>query len=205
MQMIWVETLNLILKSIINLKTKKMKNMKFLTTLLLVSSLFIGCSKDDAPQAVNEEEVITTLTVTLVPNDGTSEITLQTRDLDGDGPNEPVITTGNLASGVTYSGSIVLLNETENPAENITEEVEMESNEHQFFYTTTGGLDIITNNENVDTNGNKLGTEFTLVAGAVSSGTLTFTLRHEPTKPNTGLSDAGGETDISATFDVSVQ
>jgi len=30
-------------------------------------------------------------------------------------------------------------------------------------------------------------------------------LRHEPTKPNTGLSDAGGETDISATFDVSVQ
>ena len=182
-----------------------MKNMKFLTIALFTSILFIGCSKDDAPQPVNEEEVITTLTVTLVPNDGSSAITLQTRDLDGDGPNAPVITSSNLAAGVTYSGSIVLLNETENPAGNITEEVEEESVEHQFFYTATGGLDVTTNGENLDSEGNKLGTEFTLVAGAVSSGTLTFTLRHEPTKPNTGLSDAGGESDIIALFNVAVQ
>ena len=76
-----------------------MKKIKFLTLALVVSTLFIGCSKDDAPQpeAVNEEEVITTLTVTLVPTDGESAaVTLQTRDLDGDGPDEPVITTGNL-------------------------------------------------------------------------------------------------------------
>ena len=182
-----------------------MKNLKFLTVALFVSSLFIGCSKDDAPQPVNEEEVITTLTVTLEPEDGGTAITLQLRDLDGDGPNAPVITNGDLAAGVTYSGSIVLLNETVDPAENITDEVEEESVEHQFFYTATGGLDVTTSGENLDSEGNKLGTEFTLVAGAVSSGTLTFTLRHEPTKPNTGLNDAGGETDISATFNVSVQ
>jgi len=182
-----------------------MKNLKFLTAALFVSSLFIGCSKDDAPEPVNEEEVITTLTVKLVPNDGGTEIILQTRDLDGDGPNEPVITTGDLATGVTYSGSIVLLNETVDPAEDITEEVEEESVEHQFFYTLGGNLDVTTTYVDFDTDGNKLGTEFTLVAGAVSSGTLTFTLRHEPTKPNTGLEDAGGETDISATFNVSVQ
>jgi hypothetical protein len=30
-------------------------------------------------------------------------------------------------------------------------------------------------------------------------------LRHEPTKPNEGLSDAGGETDIEATFSVIIQ
>ena len=178
--------------------------MKFLTTVVLAITLFIGCSKDDAPQPVNEEEVITTLTVTLVPNDGSTAITLQTRDLDGDGPNPPVINTGNLTTGVSYSGSIVLLNETVDPAKKITEEVEEESNEHQFFYTSAGGLDVTFNGENLDSEGNKLGTEFTLIAGAVSSGTLTFTLRHEPTKPNTGLNDAGGETDITATFDVAV-
>jgi len=44
-----------------------------------------------------------------------------------------------------------------------------------------------------------------LVAGAVSSGTLTFTLRHEPTKPNTGIDDAGVESDVIATFNVAVQ
>lgn len=208
MQMIWAETFYLILKSITNLtiqKQQKMKNMKFLTAALIISSLFIGCSKDDAPEPVNDEEVITTLTVTLVPADGGTAVILQTRDLDGDGPDAPVITTGDLTAGVTYSGSIVLLNETEDPAENITEEVEEENLEHQFFYTSTGGLDITTSDVNLDDDGNLLGTEFTLVAGAVSSGTLTFTLRHEPTKPNTGLEDARGETDISATFNVSVQ
>ena len=184
-----------------------MKKIKFLTLALIISTLFISCSKDDdqQPQPVNEEEVITTLTVTLVPEGGGATVILQTRDLDGDGPNEPVITTGNLAAGVSYSGSIVLLNETVDPAEDITEEVEEENLEHQFFYTSGDDLDITTSNENLDTDGNKLGTEFTLVAGAVSSGTLTFTLRHEPTKPNTGIDDAGGESDVIATFNVAVQ
>ena len=124
--------------------------------------------------------------------------------MDGDGPDEPVITNGNVTAGATYNGSIVLLNETVDPAENITEEVEEENLEHQFFYTATDGLDVTTNGENLDSEGNKLGTEFTLVAGAASSGTLTFTLRHEPTKPNTGLSDAGGNSDITASFSISV-
>jgi hypothetical protein len=110
-----------------------------------------------------------------------------------------------LASGTTYSGSLVLLNETESPAEDITEEVEEESDEHQFFYVAAGGLDVTVEATNVDSNGNALGTEFSLVAGSQSNGTLTITLRHEPTKPNSGLADAGGETDIEVTFNVSVE
>jgi len=185
---------------------KTMRNLKFLATAIFVTVLFVSCSDDDDPKPVNEEEVITTMTVTLTPNGGGTPITLQTRDLDGDGPNAPVvIVSGDLASGTTYDGSIVLLNETENPAENITEEVEEESLDHQFFYTSGGGLDVTTAYENFDVNGNSLGTEFTLTAVAASSGTLTFTLRHEPTKPNTGLGDAGGETDIAAAFNVTVQ
>ncbi|MDA1288523.1 MAG: type 1 periplasmic binding fold superfamily protein [Bacteroidetes bacterium] len=184
-----------------------MKNVKFLATAIFATVLFVSCSNDDdTPEPVNEEEVITTLTVTLSPNGGGTAITLQTRDLDGDGPNAPVVTvSGSLATGVTYSGTIVLLNETVNPPENITEEVEEENLDHQFFYTLGGGLDVTTAYSNFDDNGNPLGTEFTLTAGTASSGTLTFTLRHEPTKPNTGLGDAGGETDIAATFNVVVQ
>lgn len=182
-----------------------MKNVKFLVTAIFATLLFVSCSDDD-PKPVNEEEVITTMTVTLVPNGGGTAITLETRDLDGDGPNAPVVTvSGNFAIGTTYNGSIVLLNETVNPPENITEEVEDEDDEHQFFYTIGGGLDVTTAYENFDGNGNPLGTEFTLTAGGASSGTITFTLRHEPTKPNTGLSGAGGETDIAATFNVAVQ
>jgi hypothetical protein len=184
-----------------------MKKVKFLATAILVTVLFVSCSSDDdTPEPVNEEEVITTLTVTLVPNGGGTSITLQTQDLDGDGPDAPIIdVSGNLATGVTYNGTLVLLNETVNPPENITEEVEEEDLDHQFFYTLGGGLDVTTAYTNFDSEGNPLGTEFTLTAGEASSGTLTVTLRHEPTKPNTGLVDAGGETDIEATFNVTVQ
>jgi len=184
---------------------KNMRNLKFLTAPLIASSLFIGCSKDDDPQPVNEEEVITTMTVTLQPEGGGTDVILEFRDLDGDAPDEPEITNGNLTAGVTYSGSIVLLNEAEEPAENITEEVEEENLEHQFFFTVGDGLDVTTSGENLDDENNILGTTFTLTAGAVSSGELTFTLVHEPTKPNDGLESAGGEEDISVTFDVSVE
>ncbi len=184
-----------------------MNKFKFLSVLFFSGLLFTACSSDDdVPEPVNEEEVITTLTVSLSTDGSATPITLITRDLDGDGPNPPVITvSGNLAAGTTYNGTIVLLNETVTPPENITEEVEEEDDEHQFFYTVGSGLNVTTEYGNFDGDGNPLGTEFTLITGAASSGTLTFTMRHEPKKPNTGLADAGGETDIAASFNVTVK
>jgi len=182
-----------------------MKNIKFFAFVLFTGFLFSSCSDDDNPVPVNEEEIITTITVTLVPNGGGDTITLQSRDLDGDGPNAPEVTiSGNFVANTTYGGAIVLLNETETPAENITDEVEEEDEEHQFFYTVSGGLDATTEYANFDDDGNPLGTLFTLSTGAASTGTIGFTLRHEPTKPNTGLVDAGGETDIAVTFSVTI-
>lgn len=189
-----------------------MKHFKIFSLLLFTAIILTACSSDDDnnnnnPEPIVEEEVITTLNVTLTPSSGTNPaIILQFRDLDADGPNPPTIAvSGDLISGVEYNGSIELLNETVSPAEDITEQVEELSDEHQFFYTLNGALDATTAYTNFDSNGAPLGTSFSLTAGAASSGTLTFTLRHEPKKPNTGLEDAGGETDITATFDVTVQ
>jgi hypothetical protein len=183
-----------------------MKKLLLLTAAFF-TILLASCSKDDdTPEVVNEEELITTLTVTLVPEGGGNTVVLTTRDLDGDGPNAPEITvSSSLAAGTTYNGTIELLDETSSPAEDITEEVEEEADEHQFFYTIGSGLDVTATATNLDSNGNLLGTAFTLTANTASSGALTFTLRHEPTKPNTGLSSAGGETDIAATFTVTVE
>jgi hypothetical protein len=169
--------------------------------------LFTSCSNDDdAPAPVNEEEVITTITVVMTPAGGGTAVTLQSRDLDGDGPDAPVVTvSGAFAANTTYNGAITLLNETETPAEDVTLEVEEEDDEHQFFYTVGGGLNFTTVYTNFDGNNNPLGTAFDATTGAASTGTVTFTLRHEPTKPNTGLGDAGGETDIEVTFDVAIQ
>lgn len=175
--------------------------------IVLTTLTFIACSNDDdSPEPVNEEEVITTLTVTLTPNGPGNPIIMQSRDLDGDGPDAPVVTvSGELSAGTTYSGSIVLLNETETPAENITEEVEEEAEEHQFFFVPQSSLDVDVSYGNFDANGEPLGTEFELVANTASTGNLTIILRHEPTKPNNGTpADAGGETDISVTFSVEI-
>ena len=184
-----------------------MKNLKFISAAFCATLLFISCDNDDdTPDPVNEEEVITTLTAVMTPETGGDVITLQTRDLDGEGPNDPVVTvSGNFAAGTTYNGELTLLNETVDPADNITEEVEEEAEEHQFFYTVSDNLNITTMYSNFDANNNPLGTQFTLTTGGTSTGALTFTLRHEPSKPNTGLDDAGGETDIAALFNVVIE
>ena len=181
-----------------------MKTKSFLPILTLSGLLFASCSDDDAPEPVNEEEVITTMTITLTPQGGGTAVILESRDLDGDGPNPPVVTVSdNLTASTTYNGAIVLLNETETPAENITEEVEEEADEHQFFFTLAPSLSADTSYSNFDGAGNPLGTEFELVTQGASTGTLTVTLRHDLKKPNDGsLSDAGGETDIAVIFDL---
>jgi len=181
--------------------------MKFLKYALLASTLiFASCSDDDdnTPDAVNEEEVITTLRVTL--ESGSDTVVMQYQDLDGDGPDAATVTvSGSLNANTTYDGSIVLLNEAEDPAENVTEEIEEEDLDHQFFYTVGSGLDATAEYGDADSEGNPLGLSFILNTGVASSGGLTFTLRHEPNKPNTGLENAGGETDIEVTFDVTVE
>ncbi|TMM57589.1 type 1 periplasmic binding fold superfamily protein [Maribacter algarum] len=172
---------------------------------LISSSLFVGCSDDDDPPApVNEEEVITTMNVTLTAA-GATAITLQSQDLDGDGPNAPTISvSGDLTASTTYAGTIELLNETESPAEDITEEVEAEADEHQFIFGPSGSIASIAYTDE-DGNGNPVGINFTLTTGDAGTGSLQITLRHEPTKPNDGtLAGAGGETDIAQTFNLTV-
>lgn len=184
-----------------------MKNYILYSFILLTGLLFNACSDDDTPPApVDEEEVITTLMVTLTSNTGQT-ITLNSQDLDGDGPNDPTISvSAPLRVATTYTGVIELLNETENPAEPIHEEVAAESNAHQFFFTQSANLGLTTQYLDFDGNGNPLGLSFSLSTTSAGQGTMTFTLRHEPLKPNDGtLSGAGGETDLSVTFPITVE
>ena len=70
----------------------------------LFTVALISCSKDDdSPEPITEEEVITTLRVVLNPGN----ITLQSQDLDGEGPNPPTVTvSGSLSANTTYNGSV---------------------------------------------------------------------------------------------------
>ena len=188
-----------------------MKNYLKLLSIILFTILFTSCnSDDDTPDPVNEEEVITTVIATFVPQGGGTNVTLQSTDLDGDGPNEPVITiSGPFANNSTYSGSVQLLNELESPAEDITEEVEEEALEHQVFYSVTNNIGNFSYGD-MDSDGNPIGLVYSFTTNDAGNGAMTITLRHEPNKDGEGVSDgnianAGGETDIQVTFNVAVE
>ncbi len=162
MQMILVETFqfnyNSIIKSItmklvqlnsINpFKLKTMKTMKTGAFYALLTLAMLGCSDDDTtPEIINEDELITTVILTLTPDSG-DQVVLTTIDLDGDGPDEPVTTVvGSFSENTQYQGAVQFLNETEDPAEDITQEVIEEADEHQVFYTISDGLNIQTTYE----------------------------------------------------------
>ena len=191
------------------MKSLTFKNWKTTFSLAILALLFTGlqsCSSDDEnPEPVDEEETITTMIVTLQPLTGPT-VTLQSQDLDGDGPNPPVVSvSGALEAGMQYTGDIQVLNETENPAEDITIEINEEDEEHQFFFTFSGNIQDISYLDQ-DGAGNPVGLSFQMTTGAVGDATLTITLRHEPKKPNDGtLADAGGETDIAQSFSLTIE
>jgi hypothetical protein len=172
---------------------------------LATASLFLASCSDDDNGPVNEEEVITTVITTLT--NGSTTITLTSRDLDGDGPNAPVVTvSGNLTANTVYNGEITFLNETATPADNITTEVEEEGEEHQIFYQIPSAIGTIGYTD-FDVNAKPVGLTFTYTTGNAGTGNLTVTLRHLPNKSAAGvaagdITNAGGATDAQVTYPI---
>ncbi|WP_268225563.1 type 1 periplasmic binding fold superfamily protein [Sinomicrobium oceani] len=206
-----------------------MKAIKLLALFFTGILVFASCSSDDDnPAPVNEEELITSVTITLQA-EGEEDVTMTYSDESGlghdhdhegeshdeddhDHEGAQGVVSGALKPNVTYTGAIVLLNESVSPVENITAEIEEEADEHQFFFQPIGSeLSITTTYADTEndylSNGsdNHVGLKFSLTTGAEGHGDFRVILRHQPKKPNTGLDDAGGETDMDISFHVHVE
>ncbi len=194
-----------------------MKNLKIQLLLIVSFITIVSCSKKDeaapvVPPAVNEEELITTVKAVFTPQGSGESITLQSKDLDGDGPGAPVVTTvGKFALNKTYNGLISVLNESVTPAKNISAEILTEAADHQFFYQKTGTLPsfdytpVATASDNYDVNGKPLGFKTTFITTKAATGTLKVTLRHLGDKSKTNvangdITNATGTTDFEVTF-----
>lgn len=189
-----------------------MKTPRSIILSILVSTLLFACKKDkeQAPVLPNEEELITTLSYTLTPVGGGAPVVFSFKDIDGDGGNTPVVIEGILVPNTDYTGSLTLLNESEDPTDDITIEVEQEGVDHQLFYQPQGSLNLDISYSDSDSNGKPIGLLTLVSTGSTSSGSLIITLRHEPNKNAPGVSsgditDAGGETDIEVTFIVEIE
>jgi hypothetical protein len=187
-----------------------MKITRYIPALIIIIAVLTNSCKKDEPEIPNEEELITTLIYILTPVSGGTVKTFEFTDLDGPGGNDPDTLADMLEANTIYMGTIVLLNEQENPADTISNEVWDENQEHQFFFGTDDELDLTITYDDIDPDGNPVGISSTLTTGATSMGKLTITLRHEPDKFATGvssgdISNAGGETDIQVEFDVVIR
>ena len=191
-----------------------MKTINTIACVFSFATLFISCSNENDATPVNEEELITTITAVFTPEGGGSAVTLNSRDLDGDGPNAPEITiSGPFAQNTTYNGVVAFTNESVSPVEDITAEIVAEAEDHQIFYQTTGSLtDFIysTTAENVDANGKPIGLQTVFTTTTAATGVLKISLIHLPNKTAAGVAagdpaNAGGNTDATEEFTVHVE
>jgi hypothetical protein len=174
---------------------------------LLALLAFSGCKKDkddvmQPPPPSNEEEVITTLRLMFTDSAGVLPDTSATfRDPDGDGGQGPdVFDTIRLSANATWFANILLLNETVQPPDTISNEVLDEGDEHLFCFTESGVNVTIVRTDSDGTY--PIGLESTWYTGAASTGTVQVTLKHQP-----GVKDgtcAPGDTDVDVTFEAEV-
>jgi hypothetical protein len=191
--------------------------------LALLLATAAACGSDDPPD--DPGEVITTVILTFEPL-ASNPISFEADDPDGDGGDPPVIDPIVIAPG-SYTLSLRFQNRLEDPAEEITDEIRDEADEHQVFFTGTAVDGPAANNpgaplahayNDADADGNPIGLANTITATA-GTGQLVVTLRHLPPVSGNkvkvagladqvkagGLGAIGGDTDASVTFPVTVQ
>lgn len=197
--------------------------------ILFVGSLCLaacGGDDDDAGDGGNQEEVITTVTLTFAPEGGGEDVVAVWDDPDGDGGSGPTIDPVALAAG-TYDLTLTFENGLEDPPEDITVEIEDESDQHQIFLTGTAvdgpasdqaDAPLAHTYNDEDANGLPIGLDNTIVAEP-GEGTLTVTLRHLPPVNDSavktaelaqqviddGIGALPGATDASVNFEVTVE
>lgn len=189
-----------------------MKNFRLVQYFVGIISLFViatSCKKDPK-ESGNDEELITTLKLTFVPIGGGPTLTYQFKDADGEGGVAPVQDDIILAPSKSYDVTIQLLNESVNPAEDVTEEVQTEARAHRFYFEPSAGSNIVVSNLNNDPDGVPLGIVSKWETSANATGTIAVILRHYAGNPpgkaiDDPVNSSKSTTDIEVTFVVKVQ
>ena len=179
--------------------------MKFYTkfngakTLFLAFIFIISCSKDD-PDAVNEQEFISNVLMTIESADGTS----QTVDWDLSEMNSQTI---NLKVNTDHNVGIRFINSSDpTDVEEITLEIIDEADEHQVFFEFADVSVNVTSASN-DTKDGSRGVLLNSVWNARSTGTglVRVYLIHQPTNFNaTTREGMGGFNDVAIDIPVSI-
>lgn len=180
------------------------------TTLALATfasiALIAGCSEDsNGPDDHGEQEVINRIEFETLEVNSTTRTTFVWEDADGPGGNNPNrIDTIKLDSAVSYTGTIRMYNTTVNPVIDVTQEIKERLDEHQFFFTVTGGVLTISPGD-IDSRGLPVGLTNVIAPARKGAGELTIELSHYDDPADKDGSTRSDETDVSVTFPVLVR
>jgi len=205
------------------MRSLTLEKVKLLGSILLIVcfSFLMGCSDED-PVKQDVPEFISSVKLIFTPVTG-AVVTATASDPDGIGPGDITVSGPiKLIKNVPYKLSFEILNNLAAPTDpeyNVSDEIEEEGDEHQFFFAWTnsifsnpignGNIDNPSdplNYADEDVNGLPIGllTNWT-VTDIATTGTFTLLLKHQPDlKSNTSTSN-DGETDLDLTFDVTVE
>jgi hypothetical protein len=184
-----------------------------LTRTMLVLGAFAlimnGCKDEEdpaTPPADDEHAPPTTLLVVLKEvgkTDSTKSLVRDTTVVKGKSRVEDTL---RVVSGKSYTGYIVLYDESQTPVENATQEIVDDQDNHLFVFTALGGANgrLTISNLNKDTKGQDFGLTFSAAVSGTggAKGNLQILLRHYGGNPKSGSTY---DTDIDQTLPVSIQ
>ena len=202
-----------------------MKTIENLKTYGLIAILFLGitltsCNNDDdeIPDAENHEEIITNVKLIFTPTTG-AVVEARAQDPDGEGLEElEILDEITLAADTDYTLTFEIMNNLEEPGEDIGKEINEEADEHQIFFGfTTDAFSTPTGTGNIsgsstinyldfDENQNPLGLQTSWSTGpGTQAGEFTVRLQHQPDIKDDTTGATDGDTDFELTFVLNIQ
>ena len=180
--------------------------MKKLIILGIVLGISLSGCKKDEPAPVQDNEFISTMRLTFT--EGTNKLVYSIKDLDGDGGNAPVIDVIKLLPNKTYTFTTEFLDETKNPAVNLTSEIKAESAEHLVIFEPNSTNLLSVTRTDKDSRNFEVGLMATAKTTTAANGTMKVTLKHQPEvggQPTKNGTATIGTTDFEGTFKVEIK
>ncbi len=176
--------------------TKFLRLFSLLLLVVCAGLLITSCDPDNPTP--DDGELITSVTLTLTDTVSSEVVTASFKDPDGPGGNEPTQEDAILLkANRVYRVSMTFLDESKNPAVDVTEEIKAEGKDHVVCFTIAVGFEVgITF---TDSDGAiPIGLETRWATGTAGDGNIRITLKHQPGSKD-GTCDPG-ETDIEVDF-----
>lgn len=167
--------------------------------------VIIGCKRDkddpSNPIDINEQEVITSVTLNFVNTSNKKSFLTKWRDSDGSGGAAPVIDSIFLDTNTVYNVSIEFLDESGSTVKDITAEIKSESSAHLVCFEPTSNHVSV---KRTDSDGTyEIGLSSSWKTTTKDDGKITISLKHQlDVKDGTCTP---GETDVEVVFPLIVE